>query len=543
MGKKNSISILQDNRVKTAIRQIIVRAERQTPQIVMDSYYDCNIIEELKNKNHEIIHGRRGTGKTHILRVLQNELEDKHTHCFFFDCSQTGSAGEISDEELPVNYRAVRLMRDFLMALYSDLNYYFGDLLCTHPKSDEIQLLLNHLYMECYFSADVTQTYERTHNYEVKSAQNDEDSEEISFFNPKFSLARGSRSQREKGLEASYKTSGTSYEKVVFPDIYHCLNDLSKITGIEFYMLIDEWAEVPVSVQPHFAAFVRHCFISNPNITVKIASVETRSNFALREDNIVYGLEVGADIKADMEIDSRYVFDESPDVKITNLYSILWKHLRAQKVLGENIDVPTLICMLCQDFHTASLLARASEGNPRDFISIINNCINEMDIRGTPAGFITPSIVFQAANKWYRADKYSALNSNQKKFLTEIISYVVEQKENRGFTIEETYLNSASIRALIDARVVHVLQTGRWFRNLSNGLMAILILDFGTYSQELQTNKDIHFIQHDFYEKLIFSQMKSSQYDSNIYPLDEKRNFRMCFLDPKLTDICPSFVE
>lgn len=540
MATKN-ISILQDKKVKAAIRQIIVRAEREIQKTVIDSYYDCNIIEHLKNKNHQIIQGRRGTGKTHILRVLQNELENEHTHCFFFDCYETGSAGEISDEKLPVNHRAIRLMRDFLMALYSDLNYYFRDMLCTHPESNEIELLLTHLYMESYFNVDIPHTYEHTQNCNTKMEQNDEENEEISFFDPTFSLKRATHKKRENGVGSEYKTSGITYNKVVFPNIYQCLNKLSEITEIEFVIFIDEWSSVPMSVQPHFGEFVRRCFVPSSNITVKIASVETRSNFAIRNNNIVYGLEVGADIKVDIELDSLYAFDNNPKVKIMNLYSILWKHLQAKKVLQADIDVSALLNMLFPDFYTAALLARASEGNPRDFISILNNCIMIMDKTENPMGFITSPVVFQAVNRWYKSDKYQALDSNQRNLLSEIISYVVEEKENRGFILKEDYLQSVSISALVDARVLHVLQTGRWFRNLSNSLMAILILDFGTYSQELQANKAIHFIQHDYCEKLIFSQWEVSQYDSILYPLDEQRNFRVCFLDPKLTDICPSF--
>lgn len=360
MDKKSRTPILLDNRVKTAIRQIVVRTERQTQKMVMDSYYDCNVIEHLKSKNHQIIQGRRGTGKTHILRVLQSVMENQNTHCFYFDCHTTGSAGEIADEQLPSNHRAIRLMRDFLMAIYSDLNYYFRDMICTHPKSGDIELLLSHLYSECYFSGDIIHSYEHTQNYEAKFAQADENTGEVTFNEPKISLKSAFHTQRERGLGAEHKTSGTPYKKVVFPDVYHCLNDLFAMTGIEFVVLIDEWSNLPLSIQPHFAEFLRRCFISSPNITIKIASVKTRSNFAIRNNNIVYGLELGADIKVDIDLDGLYAFDKDPEARISDLYNILWKHLKAQKVLEETIDVPTLLTVLFQDFYTAALLAAAS---------------------------------------------------------------------------------------------------------------------------------------------------------------------------------------
>ena len=74
---------LQNRTIKSAIQQIALRAERQDARTISDSFYDCNIIRHLKNVNHQIIQGRRGTGKTHILQVLQNEFESEDVHCIF----------------------------------------------------------------------------------------------------------------------------------------------------------------------------------------------------------------------------------------------------------------------------------------------------------------------------------------------------------------------------------------------------------------------------------------------------------------------------
>ena len=79
-------SILANATVKKAIQQIAIRTEREDPENIIDSFYDCNIISHLTNRNHQIIQGRRGTGKTHILLVLKSRLESSECHGIYFDC-------------------------------------------------------------------------------------------------------------------------------------------------------------------------------------------------------------------------------------------------------------------------------------------------------------------------------------------------------------------------------------------------------------------------------------------------------------------------
>lgn len=536
--------ILLNKEVKTAIRQIAVRAERQDPETAVASFYDCHIIEHLKNINHQIIQGRRGTGKTHILHVLQSEIESEKVHCFFFDCKATGSAGEIADEHIPQKHRAIQLMRDFLMELHANLRAYFKKIIYTHPNRTEIDFLLDHLHRECFSCEDLVNSYEDTRNNEEKTSYSDESSQELSLSKPSLSWKLFSRKQKERDIGTTHKTTGISYKKIVFPNINKCLDQLSEVTGIDFMILIDEWSNLPLSIQPHFAEFLRCCFMPSAHITIKIAAVEARTKYAIKNDSVVYGLEIGADISVALDLDRQYMFDRNSRKIFVDLYRMLWKHLSSKGALSDNISVPILIKMMFgEELHPAILLARAAEGNPRDFISIINNCIIEMDGLGESDGYITSAIVFQAANSWYKFDKFKALSPLQKGILSEISTYVVQKRGNRGFVIEENYLYLSPINALVDARILHVLQTQRKFPALGNGPMAILVLDFGTYSQELLTKQSIHFITNDYCEDEIFSSGAPSARNATLYPLDQDRKFRMCFLNPTLSDRFPSFFD
>ena len=543
-------SILGNEAVKRAIQQIAVRTEREDPQEAVVSFYDCNIITHLTNFNDQIIQGRRGTGKTHILLALKNKLENENCHCIYFDCKVTGSAAEIADSSLPEKHRVVHLMRDFLYYLYADLQKYYDEKIKQDidARLIDIELLLKQLLNECHSTGQITKEYEKHTNTRQKDTKAVNDTIKMPPLNP-FTTEINYTEDRQQEQEScvAHNTSGISYGKIVFPNVNQCLVQLAKLTDKNFIILIDEWSNLPLDIQPHFAEFLKCCFMGSRRITLKIAVVKGRTQYCIRNNNHVYGFEVGAEISVAMDLDDIYMYDKNPEKVIKHLYQILLTHLKAKGVM-ENMDVDYFKQTLFKDYRSSILLVRASEGNPRDFISIVNNCIIEIEGIDRNYGsdnqdnWINSKIIFDAATAWYQNDKESALSLSQKQLLSEIIHYVVQQNHTRGFVIDEAYLHHEGIKGLIDARVLHVMKTGAYFPNLSKYTMAILVLDFGTYANFLRTNRNIHFLTNDVCETEVFSQFPQSQYDNRLYPYDESRKFQMCLLDPKLEpNICPSF--
>lgn len=539
-------SILADSNVKAAIQQIAFRTEREDPNAVVDSFYDCNITSHLTNRNHQIIQGRRGTGKTHILLVLKDKLENECCHCVYFDCKTTGSAADISDTELPENHRAIQLIRDFLLFLHKDFLHYFSDVLHGEESEKKIVIreLLDHLHNECFSTGQIADKYEKSQNQKHKLSRNTSE-------NVKFSLSsalaagldRVENKFREHENGAVYNISGKSYNNIVIPNVYQCLNRLAEISGKEFVVLIDEWSNLPEDIQPHFAQFLNKSILPSSRITLKVAVVKGRTQYCIKKNNSIYGFEVGADISVALDLDNVYMYDRNPRQVFSNLYKILWTHLKAKGVI-KDISVESFLGTLFQDLKSAILLARASEGNPRDFILIVNYCIIEMDGIGNSGTWIDSTTVCQAASSWFNRDKESALSPKQKQLLSDISTYVVHRNNTRGFVLSESYLDDVAIQSLIDARVLHVAQTGLHFFNLSKEALAILVLDFGTYVHRLITNQDIHFLTDDFFEEEVFSKYPRSKYSDKLFQFDGQRKFQLCYFDPKLSpEICPSYAS
>lgn len=85
--------ILFSQAFQKAASQLQTRAERlpEDPITLIDSFVDFGIIEQVQNNKNQIIYGRRGTGKTHLLRALATPIaRAKGLHCYI-DCRTLGS--------------------------------------------------------------------------------------------------------------------------------------------------------------------------------------------------------------------------------------------------------------------------------------------------------------------------------------------------------------------------------------------------------------------------------------------------------------------
>lgn len=529
--------------IKKAVQEIAIRSEQEPHAI--NTFYDCNIISHLININHQIIQGRRGTGKTHILNVLRSELESDNKHCIYYDCKATGSAAEISDKLLPENHRAVQLMRDFLLFIHKDLLKFYNESFYKEENEvqQEIRDLMEQLHDECYTIGNAIQKFEYGLDNKSKRTNATGNNGKFSFANMlSASYEWFGNKQQERESEKTSNFSGNLYAKVVFPNVYQCIDRLAELLEKKFVILIDEWSNLPMDIQPHFAEFLRRCLMPSRNVIIKIAVVKGRTNYCLRENHsVIYGFEVGADISVTMDLDNVYMYDRNPERVTNNLFYILYTHLKAKGAV-DGLDVSDLVTTLLYDRKCVFLLARASEGNPRDFISIVNSCIVELSSNLNAQ--IDSQTIYNAAKSWYCLDKEDALPAEHKQVLSELVSYVVYKKKTRGFVMEESYLKNAAIKFLIDARILHVVYTGRHLFPAGREPMAILVLDFGTYSDYLMMGQDIFFLTNDKYEKILFPNHTPSNYSDKLYPFDEKRQFQMCYLNPKLSpNICPSLLE
>jgi DNA replication protein DnaC len=94
--------MVQDEQLEKAVSRILQRSERQGDlQKILDTFVDVGVLPQLDNTNNQIFYGRRGTGKTHVLRVLGSRLSQHPNQAvLYIDARTLGSTAQFADPDL-----------------------------------------------------------------------------------------------------------------------------------------------------------------------------------------------------------------------------------------------------------------------------------------------------------------------------------------------------------------------------------------------------------------------------------------------------------
>src|ERR1700733_7503261 len=105
-----------------ALNQIPRRAERQEGPQLHETFVDSGVADVLDMTDHQILYGRRGTGKTHAFGYLASEATSRGDIAISIDLRAAGSASSIFgiDNESPIP-RATRMLIDLLNEIRESL--------------------------------------------------------------------------------------------------------------------------------------------------------------------------------------------------------------------------------------------------------------------------------------------------------------------------------------------------------------------------------------------------------------------------------------
>jgi hypothetical protein len=437
--------------INRAFMKMQRRAEMNDRATLVSTFVDSgSLFTLLSSQDHQVIYGRRGTGKTHALIYLAETVSKQDDIPIYIDMRNIGSSGGIyTDPGLPITERATRLLLDTL-STFSDTIYEF-------ILNDEI--LLENSSLERYI---------------------DELSNNIS------SVGVVENPIEEHDIRRQVNTQHT----VRFGSVGQTLRNLARsVFPRKIWILLDEWSSVPLELQPYLSDFIRRSMFSTRGIIVKIAAIEQRTRFQLPfVDGNYVGIEVGADIAADINLDDFMVFDNDAEQAHDFFKELIYKHFQSINELEENNNLSSSDILVKEAFTQSNVFTefvRASEGVPRDSINIVmlaakkavENRISMNDIR-------------VAASQWYSRDKGSAVESNEEanELLHWIIDEVIGARKARAFLLKKD-VKSELVERLFDSRVLHILK-----RNVSSNedpgiRYDVYKLDYGCYVDLINTQK------------------------------------------------------
>lgn len=498
------------------------RAERSSEETLIATFVDSAPLFDLLNTTHnQVIYGRRGTGKTHALKYLAEHVETTGDHAVYLDLRSVGSNGAIyGDQRRPLAERASTLLIDVLSSIHSELFRLAVSVIDKHPNPDIVTNRLDDL-QRSITSIAVTGdiTIEESNNSEKVENLGSSAGLIIDASGPRIEAGRQrNRGQTETSSLSSTRT-GRERVRISFGDVVGSIQNLFQAVGAtRIWLLVDEWSEVPVDLQPYLADLVRRAILPVRNITVKIAAIEHRTNFTLRRDRGEYiGIELGADVSADLNLDDFLVFDNDSDKAIAFFKSLLFKHYIGDEKEDDIQSAEQLVQILFTQHPVFEEFVRAAEGVPRDAL----NLAAKMATRAFGRKISMPD-VRGAARDWYNQDKSAILRSSptSRSLMDFIIEEVIGRRRARAFMFPSNIRHS-EIDYLFDSRLLHLLKKNISAHDEPGARYDVYKIDYGCYVDLINTDRN----------PLGLFQVEESASFQEV-PVDDYRSIRRAILRP-----------
>lgn len=487
----NEIDYINSEKVKNAINKLAnnIRTERSTVDNLLEIYADKSILGRLDNHNNQIIYGRRGTGKTHLLFAFQDLI---------FQSNNTKN-----NKRFPIYIDLRKYLPLFTSA--NTMNIEATILIFQAIINDTIDYLTNHLKyildikeygsIKSFESSQMDKLKEILHTLKIEFDGRDFkrlgsvqfNKEEIKNISGSLKLNQNPEISLDRKREQKNQFSETNVQYLSFNEISKTLDELSyQLNGTKIIFLLDEWSEIPIDLQPYLAELIKRVFISS-NYTFKIAAIPYRSRF--REtifNDVKIGLEEGGDIFP-ISLDNRYIY-EIDKIGTKNFYNeILINHLKEiDSSIFENLDENKFINLFFANQALAEILI-ASAGIPRDFINLFILSYNN---RNNLTQRIILKNIRNSTTEWYTSDKKEEIDKDKttRHLFEELVNQVILTKKKTHFLLPQKYSDNKFIKKLVDLRVLHLRQKGISHRHIPNKTYDVYSIDYGSYTS-LDINK------------------------------------------------------
>lgn len=473
-----------------AFLQIAKRAESRDDEVLKRTFVDFGAVFTIvSSTDHQVIFGRRGTGKTHLLSVLRQDRMAKDEIAIQLDMRNLGSSGGIyGDPSVHLAQRATRLLIDVLAAMHRDL---FDQAI---DRDGLVDLGAAGSALDEFFDAHsaVKVVGEAT----VSVATSAESAAQSGWRAGLAASLAGAAISGGAQLGASEKetdsvtTSVTGREvcRVNFGRVGAALRKVvDALPGRKLWILIDEWSEVPLDLQPYLADLLRRAVLPTKGITLKLAAIEQRSRMLIPDARVGHiGLELGADISAAVNLDDYMVFDNDEHKAVSFFKSLVYKHVRAA-LEARKLPAPATEAELISHGFTQTNafheVVRACEGVPRDAINILGQAASRASERA-----ITVDDVRAAARQWYQASKDAAVSAHDqaRALLAWIVDKVIKERQTKAFLLEAN-IRDPLIDFLYDERVLHVLRKGMSAKDAPGKRFNVYGIDYGCYVDLVNT--------------------------------------------------------
>ena len=322
MAKRMNRNIdIKSRRVQQSVSKLdgFLRAEYNSEKNYLEYYAGLETLDKVISIKDQIIYGRRGTGKTHLLKALQEKLlaDDQKYLPVYIDLRTFKPTLE-SDNDL---YYALIIFQEIvvevLKCVYVNLDYLYQEYtveqqkIIIDPQRRKISALLEKF----------------NRNFDGKSFTKMGETgfrvNEVKKLATNLKIAKIPELFGSKEVNKEIESEDEKIKYISFSDMSDAISQLLEAVDIDrIFCLLDEWSEIPETSQYILAEFLKRTFVPK-KVTLKIAAIPNRTQL-ISENRI--GLEDGGDIFG-YPLDNRYIYELYPEITKAFFNELLYKQL------------------------------------------------------------------------------------------------------------------------------------------------------------------------------------------------------------------------
>ena len=480
-----ALVISKPNRTLVGLKK---RAENSLTdsQFIRNAFVDvANTLELLHNGNDQIVLGRRGSGKTHTLLALAENLREAGQIALFVDLRDIGSNSSVySDPSLSLAERGSRLFLDVAGAMHEALKtaIYSNEALSGLLGHADVPIKLDELASAC---TEVRLEGSSEIIDSLKASRSETSGYDVSV-SAKPSVGVSARADGAQELERRSTRTGVQRCYVHFGRLRTAIQALVRELGKHrIFLLLDEWNSIPVDLQPYVGDLLRRALLPVDGVVVKIGAIQHRSHWTLTSGSQEYvGLELGSDIFADVNLDEFQVgFGRKLAQKFFS--ELLFKHVAAdlEEARGGQIAMFESQEQLVQHVFTGrpafEELVEAAEGVPRDGIAIVG-----IAAQLAAEDRINVAHVRDAARRWHEESKLSVVETHPqaRRLMNYIVDTVIDKRRTRGFVIRQSEAREDELFSFLeDQRLLHRIKRSISAHDDPGVRFDAYVVDYGFY--------------------------------------------------------------
>ncbi|KQT36583.1 hypothetical protein [Methylophilus sp. Leaf414] len=444
----------------TKVLRFIEENIRVTEQTSIEYLDSQGVVDRLKIKQNHIIFGRRGSGKSLLLKSLRNIAT---VECISINLE------DFKDISFPNSI--IQVQKAVIKQLLSKISLYK---LLLEPRRFCTAYQLKARLKKQYESLDQHLSEPDEYDQDMKIKQSRQASAKLT---GKTSFGDGEGSfggVNETEVSKKVKIDKLDILKNDLPKIKELFKDVSDYLGKDIFLILDDFYFIRKDDQPYFIDFF-HRVSKNTPLYLKVATIQHRSKLYVQDKSYV-GVELQHDAQAVYLDYSLQDFE-----RLVSFKKDLLKHIN-QKA-GVTIDFSSLITENAFRF-----LCLASGGVPRDFFSLLISLEPLFsDARAVSKPNVIEKAIENIKNKMEALRKDASDEEHQlEQYLAIIRSEIIDGKRWNAFLLSNVDIQkypqiNQAIKELVDLRFIHLVNPNTSSSNSDGTRYSAYMLDIGLF--------------------------------------------------------------